>query len=168
MADVENLIRQRIQEELDRRNQIRRGAFDELGAIKGILGGGQQQPAAVNNVYGGMQSPMAAPPPSMGGMAQQEIKPEDYEYLVDIEKRDVYGEPEIDPETGMPMKQKPLGWDKSVKRYAKPRPKPDATNYRDPTMGDLSGDGMKEFDRRRDKRGRFTSEMTQGTLFDEE
>lgn len=166
MQNIEQLIAQRVQEAIDRQNQQRRGVFDELGAIKGILGGGApQQPV---NVFSGMQSPMAAPPTSVAAMRQQEITPEDYEYLVDIEKRDVYGEPEIDQETGLPKPQKPIGWDKEVRRYARKMKSPDATDYREPKLGDLSGESMRNFDKRRDKRGRFMSEsMEQGTLFED-
>jgi hypothetical protein len=165
MQNIDQLIAQRVQEALDRQNQQRRGVYDELGAIKGILGAGGQQPV---NVFSGMQSPMAAPPSSVAAMGQPEIKPEDYEYLVDIEKRDVYGQQEIDPETGLPKPQKPIGWDKGVRRYARKAKAPDPTDFREPKLGDLSGESMRNFDKRRDKRGRFMSEsMEQGTLFEE-
>jgi len=164
VAGIEDIIRQRIQEQLDARDQQRRGTFEELGAIKNILGGqgGGYQPGP--SVYGQMaqqpqqptQQPGMAAPPGGG----QQISPEDYQYYVDIEKRDVYGEPEIDPETGMPMKQKPLGWDKSVKRYAKRAKTEEA---REPSMGDLSSDSMRE----RDARGRFSRKMQQGNSMED-
>jgi hypothetical protein len=92
------------------------------------------------------------------------MSPEEYEYYVDIEKRDVFGDPEIDPETGQPMKAKPIGWDKAVKRYAKRARTEEA---REPTLGDLSSDSM----RKRDSRGRFSRKMQEppdgGGIFDE-
>jgi len=64
----------------------------------------------INNIYGGGGvadglSPGAAGA-SGGGAA-----PDDLDYLVDIERKDL---PDINPATG-----KPMGWSKKVHRYAK-------------------------------------------------
>jgi hypothetical protein len=160
MPELRDLVAQRVQEEMDRRDKIRRGTFDELGAIKGILGGPS------GSVYSNMQGGASAPP-SMSTMAQGgggEMSPEEYEYLVEIQKRDVYGQPEIDPETGQPMKQKPIGWDKSVSRIAKRRPRPEAVQ-KEPNISDLTSDGMKKSDRARNSKGQFSAQMS-GDIFD--
>lgn len=145
MAGIEDLIRQRIQEQLDARDKQRRGVYDELGAIKGILGGGSQQQPQSASVYGNMQGGMASPPPAVPGGQGQEISPEDYDYYVDIERRNV-ADPNNPEET--------IGWDKKVKRYAQRRT---VQEVKEPTIGDLTTDGMKS----RDSKGRFTKRMNE-------
>lgn len=92
----ENVLRQAIQQRILEEIQRKEAAHQ-----------------VVNNVYG--QSGAAAPhahgvSEQMGGMS-----PEDYDYLVDITRSDL---PEINPAT-----KKPMGWKKTVHRYASPKGK---------------------------------------------
>jgi hypothetical protein len=136
MQSLEELIMQRLAE------ATKRG----MGSWQAPGGAGGQspipQPQTVSDAMGGG----AAPPTTMADMAAQEISPEDYNYFVEIQRRDVFGD-----------EGEKQGWDKNVRRWAEIRKKAE------PSLEDLhsspSEGGMKRDDqeRARDSFGRFVS-----------
>lgn len=79
---------------------VRKRLLDELRAKH--AGGGQQNQHV--NVYGGGGG---NPGGMVGGMHDEAIAPEDRDYFVNIDRRDVHH-----PETG-----EKIGWDKKVHRF---------------------------------------------------
>lgn len=165
---LEELIRQRVAEEFQRRSGMRQGVLDEVAQLKSILGGGMGPQGGVYQTqnfggFGGGQPPTPPmemggemPPPSggvpnvaagMGAGPGGQIDPEDYDYHVEIQRRDVYGDPTEDPQTGEMVRGPKLGWDKSVHRWADPR-------HKAPTLGDLTDDGMRrsESEKRKERK----------------
>lgn len=132
MQDINELMVRQVMEAMRREQQ------GGQRTDRGFPGTRQRQPDP--SVYGQMIGGQSAPP-DMAGMAAQAINPEDYDYMVNIERRDIF-DPE-DPE-------KVIGWDKNVIRWAQRRD-------REPTLGDLSDESMRKRDRKRDKSGRFVA-----------
>lgn len=146
--EIDNLIRQRIAEAMNDRQQTRGNTISELSQLKHILGsggGGGGYSASSNPSSGsvmqqqgaGMTDPSQMPQ-TMGQGVGPSVAPEDYNYFVDINRRDVF-EPD---ESGELQK---VGWDKAVHRWADPRNK-------EPRLGDLTDDGMKAKDKKKSRK----------------
>lgn len=119
MAELEDLIRERIKQELGMRDQSRSNVLNELAQMRQIFGQ-PSQPGVFQAMGGGIQqdqSPM-----------ENEMTPEDYEYFVEIQKRDLLNE-----------EGKAIGWDKSVRRF------------RTPTAADLTDEGFESEDKKKKK-----------------
>ena len=152
MQSLEELIMQRLAE-ATRRGM---GSWQAPGGQGGAMGQGGPipQPTTVSDRMGGG----IAPPSTVADMAAQEISPEDYNYFVEIQRRDA-----LDPET-----QEKVGWDKNVRRWAELRSK------KEPSLEDLhagpSGGGMKREDkeRARDAFGRFVSSKSRRQQSDDD
>ncbi|NIP32663.1 MAG: hypothetical protein GWN00_23650 [Aliifodinibius sp.] len=116
------LIQERIKDALSDRQSQRQSVLSELAQMRQIF----QPQAGVFQAMGGSvpNSPAVSETPVApeGGMT-----PEDYEYFVEIQKRNV-----LDPET-----QEKVGWNKSVRRFRKP------------TIEDLTDEGLKSEDRKK-------------------
>ena len=134
MPSLDELIRERVREEMESRQNMRSSTLSEMQAIKNLLGGGgpMRSAGADYSVYdrmgGGMEAPPGGGEATMGGG----ISPEDYNYFVDIQRRAV-----MDPQT-----QEEIGWDKKVHRWADPRNKA-------PSIGDLTDESMKSKEQKR-------------------
>ena len=150
MPSLEELILQRLTE------ATRAGMPYVQGQQQPQGGGAIPQPQTVSDTMG---RTMAAPPSTVSDMAAQNISPEDYNYYVEIQRRNVQNQEGQD-----------IGWDKNVRRWAEMRKK------KTPSIEDLSSGGMSREDkqRARDATGRFVTEKSRKlqnpnpTLFDDE
>lgn len=127
MNDVDELIRQRIQEALSRRSPLSGDRMQEIKMLRDMA-----RPHSEASVFAQQRAginPEAMRAPAAGGG----ISPEDYSYFVDISRRDVR-----DQEGNR------VGWDKAVHRWADPRNKA-------PRLGDLSDEGMRTRDKKKSR-----------------
>ena len=123
--DIKQMIQERIKQALGQQQQ---SAGTPLGSLV------FQPGAGVFQQMGGGVMPADA---MQAAPAEESMTPEDYEYFVEIAKRDV-----LDPEG------ESIGWNKTVHRYRKP------------SLSDLTDEGLKEQDQ--SKKKKTLSEMMIG------